>query len=225
MSTPQELKIRRQRKVCGDIVSTSAAELPADVISITLAMYRKDSEYYFQALTTEARPINRDFAFSTRQISLEQQYLLKYRESMAALRHNLKFITRANKINEILPIKTTESGEYSNTLVDLKHLYDMRFSHSSLALAHNAQSKKGDTIYSNENFNHRAESILSTSKIIIEKLYDRLDKRLLTNEDKEFRKQLFDTTDMIIQALKANKVSLDKFKSELQNQKISTVTK
>ncbi len=226
MSLALEAKKRLEHKMTAAVSLSEASELKNQAISQTFIIHKGKTGHNLYFVTTFAKPLAKEFGKSS-QIALPQQYLLKYRESLFALRHNLKFIITAAKINQTMPLKSATSGKVEQTPIDLNYLTEeFKFHHSPLTLVQNRKKSENIAITIDESFNKKMAETLKTSKLIIETLLKNVNKETLTPEDIRAKEQLFDSADNIIKLLETEKISLNNFQKEiLKENTISLETK
>ena len=226
MPSAFEKKTKQQFKNCRKTGPILASEFEKSVISVTLGLFCKNSEYHLQTAQMITQPIARGFALSPKEISLPAQHFLKYREAIDALNHNIKFIIYANKLGTHLPVRDKSTQKHVETLIDLEFIQkSVTFENSPKAVLHNRQDRSLQVVYNTENFNQRAIEVLKMSKILIDSLEKFVPETFLIEEIKELKSSSFKRADTFIEALKSGKINLDSLQNALQQQKSTESSK
>ena len=164
MPTPLEKKTKRQFDLYREVVPMEASNLNKNILSVTLGLFHQNEEYRLQISQMTVRPIARNFALSTKELSLQEQYLLKYRGAIDALNHNVRFVMLANKFGEPVPLKNKETQKHTEVFIDFPFLLqDSKFEHNSRTLVNNTQHNELTQVYDVEDFYQKAIYVLKTS--------------------------------------------------------------
>lgn len=204
----------RARRTVREINAISGSQFDENLMAHTLEIYEKASSgYHLQTCSILTAPMVD--AIGTVK-NLQQQYIEAFRQSIIALRHNLKFVLNAHRVGSEITVK--ENNENKTVLADIDYLKAMRYSAPREFSNYNkVKTLRRDLQASKNSMNSLAVNVITTSITNVENLFKYIEKP--TQEMIDAKAKACSAAENIIGCLNEGSIKLDKFYSEMKNAK------
>lgn len=204
-------KAENARKTVKEINAKQCSQFQDDLMACTLEIYKSSNRYYVQTCSSLTSPM---VDILSGDVALRQQRIEAFRQSVIALRHNLKFVLAANKINSEMSVK--ENNAKKTVFVNLDYLKSTRYTVSSDFRSYNKiKTIRQELTVNKDSMNSVVIQIINTSINNVEHLFKYIDKP--TKEIVEVKDKAIASAQNIIAYLNDKSIDLGNLYTEMQN--------